>query len=78
VSLTRRDFLKSTSTAGIAATTIGFAPVEAGAATLNRGGHDPKSVAITQLCNSPLRLRTVRYRAPAARKSARPHRDAQV
>ena len=30
---------------------------------INRGALDPKSVAIPQLCESPLRLRTVRYRA---------------
>jgi formate dehydrogenase major subunit len=30
---------------------------------INRGALDPKSVAITQLCTSPDRLRTVRYRA---------------
>ena len=30
---------------------------------INRGALDPKSVSITQLCNSPLRLRSVRYRA---------------
>jgi formate dehydrogenase major subunit len=30
---------------------------------INAGGLDPKSVAITQLCNSPDRLKTVRYRA---------------
>ncbi len=33
---------------------------------INRGALDPKSVAITQLCNSPLRLRTVKYRAPGS------------
>ena len=38
MSLTRRDFLKSTTTAGIAATTVGFAPVEAEAATLKTEG----------------------------------------
>jgi formate dehydrogenase major subunit len=30
---------------------------------INLGGLDPKSVAITQLANSPLRLKKVRYRA---------------
>jgi len=30
---------------------------------INGGALDPKSVAITQLCNSPDRLKTVRYRA---------------
>lgn len=30
---------------------------------INRGALDPKSIAIPQLCESPLRLRTVRYRA---------------
>jgi len=33
---------------------------------INGGRLDPKSVAITQLTNSPLRLRTVRYRAPGS------------
>lgn len=33
---------------------------------INRGGLDPKSVSITQLCNSPLRLKTVKYRAPGS------------
>jgi formate dehydrogenase major subunit len=33
---------------------------------INRGALDPKSAAIPQLCESPLRLRTVRYRAPGA------------
>ncbi len=33
---------------------------------INRGALDPKSVAITQLSNSPLRLKTVRYRAPGS------------
>lgn len=30
---------------------------------INRGALDPKSAAIPQLCESPLRVRTVRYRA---------------
>lgn len=33
---------------------------------INRGALDPKSVSITQLCNSPLRLHTVKYRAPGS------------
>lgn len=33
---------------------------------INRGALDPKSVAVRQLSNSPLRLGTVRYRAPGA------------
>ncbi len=33
---------------------------------INRGGLDPKSLAIPQLCESPGRLRTVRYRAPGS------------
>jgi formate dehydrogenase major subunit len=33
---------------------------------INRGGLDPKSISITQLSQSPLRLRTVRYRAPGS------------
>lgn len=33
---------------------------------INGGALDPKSVAITQLANSPDRLRTVRYRAPGS------------
>ncbi len=33
---------------------------------INRGGLDPKSIAITQLSNSPLRLKRVRYRAPGS------------
>ena len=35
---------------------------------INRGALDPKSVAIPQLCESPLRLRTVRYRAPGGER----------
>ena len=31
---------------------------------INRGALDPKSVAIRQLSNSPLRLHSVKYRAP--------------
>jgi len=31
---------------------------------VNRGALDPKSVAVRQLSNSPLRLHTVKYRAP--------------
>ncbi len=33
---------------------------------INRGALDPKSVAIRQLSNSPLRLHTVKYRAPGS------------
>jgi formate dehydrogenase major subunit len=33
---------------------------------VNRGALDPKSVAIRQLSNSPLRLHNVRYRAPGS------------
>jgi len=33
---------------------------------INRGGLDPKSVSIPQLSNSPLRLKTVQYRAPGS------------
>ncbi len=33
---------------------------------INRGGLDPKSVSITQLSNSPRRLKTVQYRAPGS------------
>jgi len=32
----------------------------------NRGALDPKSVSITQLSNSPRRLKTVQYRAPGS------------
>jgi len=32
----------------------------------NRGALDPKSVSITQLCNSPQRLKRVHYRAPGS------------
>src|SRR4030042_1895701 len=33
---------------------------------INRGALDPKSVAIRQLSNSPLRLHSVKYRAPGS------------
>jgi formate dehydrogenase major subunit len=33
---------------------------------INRGALDPKSVAIRQLSNSPLRLHNVKYRAPGS------------
>ncbi len=33
---------------------------------INRGALDPKSIAVRQLANSPLRLRTPMYRAPGA------------
>ncbi len=33
---------------------------------INRGALDPKSISVRQLCNSPLRLHTVKYRAPGA------------
>lgn len=33
---------------------------------VNRGALDPKSIAVRQLSNSPLRLSKVRYRAPGA------------
>lgn len=35
---------------------------------INRGALDPKSVAVTQLSNSPLRLKHVMYRAPNSDK----------
>lgn len=33
---------------------------------INRGALDPKSISVRQLSNSPLRLGTVRYRAPGS------------
>lgn len=33
---------------------------------INRGSLDPKSISVRQLCNSPLRLNKVMYRAPGA------------
>jgi len=33
---------------------------------VNRGALDPKSIAVPQLSNSPLRLKTVMYRAPGS------------
>jgi formate dehydrogenase major subunit len=33
---------------------------------INRGALDPKSIAVRQLSNSPLRLHSVKYRAPGA------------
>ncbi len=33
---------------------------------INRGALDPKSLSVSQLSNSPLRLKTVLYRAPGA------------
>ena len=35
---------------------------------INRGALDPKSIAVRQLTNSPLRLKTVLYRAPGSDK----------
>jgi anaerobic selenocysteine-containing dehydrogenase len=34
----------------------------------NRGALDPKSISVPQLSNSPLRLKTVMYRAPGSEK----------